>query len=71
MESEPFGPSYNTNPSLNRVLLKLVLGCVAGIAVIITGHEQSQYTRSCYFHLFGALLASKESNYSELICMTK
>ena len=37
---------------------------MAGVAHCSSGHEQAQYSRVCYFHLF---LASKGSNYSELI----
>ena len=42
-------------------------GGVASVAHFSTGHEQTQYNRVCYFHLFGVSLASMGSNYSELI----
>lgn len=51
----------------NRVLLKPVLEGVASVVHFITGHEQPQLNGVCYFHFFGVLLASKESNCSELI----
>ena len=50
-----------------RVLLKPVLGGVASVAYFITGHEQTQCNRVCYFHFFGIFLASKRSDYSEFI----
>ena len=37
----------------------------AGVARFITGHEETQLKRFCYFHFFGVILASKGSNYSE------
>ena len=52
----------------NRVLLKKVLGSLAGVAhFIITGNERTQINRVCYFHFFGVFLAFKGSNYSEFI----
>ena len=50
----------------NRVLLKSVLGGVAGFAHFITGQEQTQLNLVCYFHFYDVLLASKGSNSSEL-----
>ena len=50
----------------NRVPLKPVLGGVASVASLITGHEQTQLNRVCYFHFFGMVNASKGSNKSEL-----
>ena len=46
----------------NRVLLKPVLGGAAGVAYFFT-----LFNRVCYVHSSGVLLASKGSNYSELI----
>ena len=51
----------------NRVLLKPVLGGVAGVAYFITGQGQTQYNRVCYFHFFDVFLTSKGSNFSEVI----
>ena len=53
--------------SENRVLLKPVLGGVAGVANSITGHEQTQVNRVCYFHFSGVFLAPEGANNSELI----
>ena len=47
--------------------LKPVLGGMASVAHVTTGHEQTQRNRVCYFHLFGVFLAFKGSNYLELI----
>ena len=35
----------------------------------ITGYKQTKKKRVCYFHFFDAVLASKGSNYSELISL--
>ena len=43
----------------NRVLLKPVLESAASVANFITGHEQTQLNRVCYFHFFGEFLNSK------------
>ena len=54
----------------NRVPLKAVLGGgggVTNVAHVITGQEQAQLNRVCYFHFFSIFLASKASNYSVLI----
>ena len=40
---------------------------VAGVAHFIIGHEQTQLNLVCYFHFFAVFLASKGSNYSEVI----
>ena len=48
-------------------LVKPLLGGVAGVAHVITGHEQIQLSRVCYSNFFDVFLASKDSNYSELI----
>ena len=40
---------------------------MAGVAHFSTGHEHSIHYQVCCFHLFGVFLASKGSNYSELI----
>ena len=40
---------------------------VAGVAHSITGVEQTNLNRECYFHLFGIFLVFKGSNYSELV----
>ena len=53
--------------SENRVLLKTVLGSMAGFTHVITAHKQTQLNRVCYFHVYGVLLASKGSTFSELI----
>ena len=59
--------------SLFRIILKIefylsqCIGGVTGVADLRTGHEQTQYNRVCYFHLFGVFLACKGSYYSELI----
>ena len=50
----------------NRIL-KPVTGGVAYIAHLITGHEQTQSSRICYFVFCGVFLASKEVGYSKLI----
>ena len=50
----------------NSVLLKPVLGLVAGVNRFITGHEQSQSNRVRYSRFFGVFLASKESKHSEI-----
>ena len=50
----------------NRVLIKPVLGGVAGVAYFITGHEHTQLNRFCYLHFFGVFPASKGSG-SEVI----
>ena len=52
---------------INRVLLKPVLGGMATVENFITGHEQTQLNRVCYFHFFDVFLAFKGSNYLELI----
>ena len=31
---------------------------VVGVVHLIYGHEQTQLNRDCYFHFFGAFLAS-------------
>ena len=49
-----------------RVPLKPVLGGVAGVAHYITGHEQTQLNRVCYFHFFDVVIASKGSNLTKL-----
>ena len=46
----------------------MMLGGVASVAYFITGHEQTQLNRDLFFHFFGVFLASKGSNYLELIC---
>ena len=51
----------------NRILLKPALGAVAGVARFITGHEHTQLNRVCHFLFFGAFIASKRSNFPELI----
>ena len=38
-----------------------------GVAQVITGHEQTQLNRVCYFRVFDILLASEGSNLSEFI----
>ena len=56
----------------NTVLLKPVLGVVAGVALFITGHEQTQFlirNRICYFLFLWCILASKRYYYSELKCI--
>ena len=55
------------NYSQNRVLLKPVIGDMAGVAYFITGHEQAEVNQVCYFHFSDVSLASKGSYYSELI----
>ena len=42
---------------------------VSSVAHYITGHEQARLDRVCYFYFFGVFLASKGSNFSELICL--
>ena len=56
--------------SESRVLLKPVLGGVAGVAHFSIGHEQTQYNRVSNFQLFDVFLASKGSNYSDLFIST-
>ena len=46
---------------------KLVLWVMISVAYFNTGNEQTQINQVCYFHFFGVFLASKGSNYSELI----
>ena len=54
----------------NKVLLKLVLGGVAGVAYFIIGHEHTQLNRVCYFRFFDVVIASEGSNIAELIYET-
>ena len=49
----------------NMTLLKPVLRGVASVAYFITGHEQTQSNRVYYFLVFGVVLASKRSGFSE------
>ena len=51
----------------NRVLLKPMLGGVASVAYFITGHEQTHLNQVCYCPFLGVFLASKISNYTEVI----
>ena len=51
----------------NRILLKPTVGGVASVACFITGHEQTQSNQVCYFLFLGVFLASKGSNFPELI----
>ena len=37
----------------------------------ITGHEQVQLNRACYFRFFGAFLASKGSYYEYIVSVSK
>ena len=65
-----FFVEFNFSYFENTALLKPVLGGVAGVAYFVTGHEQTQYNRVCYFPFFDArnvFLASKGSDFSELI----
>ena len=40
-------------------------GDVVGVAYFITGNEQTQLNRVCYFRFFGICLAAIGSNYSD------
>ena len=50
-----------------RILLQLVIGGMTSVAHFIAGHKQTQLNRVCFFVFFGVFLASKISNFSDLI----
>ena len=41
---------FNLSYYENRVLFKPMVGDVASVVNLITGHEQTQLNRGCYFH---------------------
>ena len=55
------GTVYTTQVAASEEGKIPVLGGVAGVAHLITGHEQTKYNRVCYFHFFDVLLASKQN----------
>ena len=46
---------------------RILLGGVASVTRFVTGHEQTQSNRDCYFLFFGAFLDCNGSNFLEVI----
>ena len=54
-----------TERKIIRILLKLALGGITSVAHFITGQEQPQLNRVCFFRFIVVFITSKGFNYSD------